>query len=147
MKYLLVAHPEPNGIIHLPQEWAKTPVDHAAHTNCCDATTETCQRLLEGTSVMPTSLDTYLRFSTTSCLTCTVTLPSAQAFGCTRAVREWLTKNNPQYGLIVGGADQINAVLVGICNDLKNYSLSAGSSVFIEVKGLQRDLTFYKPRR
>lgn len=146
MRYLLVAHPMPGGIVHLPEEWAKTRVDHVAHMNCCDAVRETCGQLLHGTNVTPTSLDTHLRIVTTSCLDQTAPLSSVQALGCTRAVREWLMRCKPQNGLIVGGAHQINAVLMGMCDELKDYSLSPGDSVFIKTTGPQHDLTFYQPR-
>ncbi len=147
MKYLLVAHPEPGGIVHLPPEWAQTPVDYAAHTACCDTTRDMCEQLLQGTNVTPTGLDTYLRLVTTSCLVGTTTpLHGLQALSFTSAVRKWLARYNPRHGLFVGGAREVNAVLLGMCDDLEGYSLSPGRTVLVEKHGLQHDLTFYQPR-
>ncbi|MBP9710617.1 hypothetical protein KBD61_06410 [Patescibacteria group bacterium] len=147
MKYLLVAHPEPGGIVHLPPEWGETPVDHAAHTACCDTTRNTCERLLQGMNLTPASLDTYLRLVTTPCLGRTASLHDLQALGFTSAVRKWLARYNPQHGLIVGGAREVNAVLLGMCDDLKDYLIPPGRAVLVEIKGTQPLLTFYKPRR
>lgn len=146
MKYLLVAHPEPGQTTHLPNGWTGNNVDRATYTGCCPATRETCEALLKGASIAPTLLEIQLRL-VAPCLNGTTALLGAQAFHHTRAVRKWLARHNPRYGLIVGGAGEINAVLMGMCDELKNYLLCPGSSVLIVGKGLQHDFTFYQPRR
>ncbi len=146
MKYLLVAHPEPDGTIHIPKEWKDTRVDHAAHSGCCQATQDTCDALLQGTSVAHTILEIRLRL-VTPCTGCTPSLRGVNALHHTRAVREWLARHNPQHGLIVGGTYLVKAVLVGICDELESYPILPGSAVLIEEQGAQRRVTFYKPRR
>lgn len=147
MKYLLVAHPGPSGIVHLPPEWAETPVDYAAYTTCCDAPQETCERLLQGMSVRPTILNTHLRLVIEHCLSCAPSLCGVHALTYTRAVREWLARSQPENGIIVGEACLVKTILVGICDDLGNYAIHPGNVVLVEVETTRRSITFYKPRR